>query len=103
MQVQGRGEFVELGHFDKHFVKNTQKRAPQGNVLEFFFLHTLKTIFCMEKLTQRWSQSGPFYSEIRTLFSISKMGRGGLPSPPLVAHLSVVEHVLISLNMPKYC
>ena len=24
--VQGKGVFVELGHFDKHFVKNTRKK-----------------------------------------------------------------------------
>ena len=27
---QGRGGFVELGHFDKHFVKNTRKKGPAG-------------------------------------------------------------------------
>ena len=27
---QDRGGFVELGHFDKHFVKNTQKKDPAG-------------------------------------------------------------------------
>ena len=27
---QGRGGFVELWHFDKHFVKNTQKKDPAG-------------------------------------------------------------------------
>ena len=37
--------FVELGHFDKHFVKHTRKGAPQGKILEFFLLDTLKTTF----------------------------------------------------------
>ena len=37
--------FVELGHFDKHFVKNTKKEAPQRNILEIFLLDTLKTTF----------------------------------------------------------
>ena len=27
---QGRGGFVELAHFDKHFVKNTRKKGPAG-------------------------------------------------------------------------
>ena len=27
---QGRGGFVESGHFDKHFVKNTTKEVPTG-------------------------------------------------------------------------
>ena len=39
---QGRGGFVELGHFDKLFVKNT-KKAPQRKILELFLLDTLKT------------------------------------------------------------
>ena len=27
---QGRGGFVELGHFEKLFVKNTRKKDPAG-------------------------------------------------------------------------
>ena len=27
---------MELGHFEKHFVKNTRKKAPHGKFLEFF-------------------------------------------------------------------
>ena len=39
----GRGGFVELGHFDKHFFTNTRKKVPHGNILEFLFFDTLKT------------------------------------------------------------
>ena len=39
---QGRRDFVKLGHFDKHFVKNLKKRPSREN-LEFFVLDTLKT------------------------------------------------------------
>ena len=42
---QGRGGFVELGHFDKHFVKNTRKKVPPENILEFFLLDSFKTTF----------------------------------------------------------
>ena len=42
---QGRGVFVELEHLGKHFVKNTRKKAPQGKILKFFFLDTLKITF----------------------------------------------------------
>ena len=42
---QGRGGFVELGHFGKLFVKNTQKKDPAGKHLELFPLDTLKTAF----------------------------------------------------------
>ena len=27
---------MELGHFEKHFVKNTRKKARHGKFLEFF-------------------------------------------------------------------
>ena len=40
---QSRGGFVELSYFDKHFFKN--KKAPQGNILEFFLVDTFKTTF----------------------------------------------------------
>ena len=44
------------------------------------------------------------FSKIRTLFSIFKKGRGGLPSPPQLraGEWSVVEYASISLNMHKY-
>ena len=31
---QGRGSFVELGHFNKHFMKNTRKKTPLGKSLK---------------------------------------------------------------------
>ena len=46
---QGRGGFVELGHFHKHFTKNTRKK---GKSLEFFLPDTVKTTFRMKGLTQ---------------------------------------------------
>ena len=39
------GEVLELGYFDKHFVKNTQKSALAGKDFRFFFLDALKTTF----------------------------------------------------------
>ena len=43
----GGWRFVELGHFNKYFVKNTRKKdqTQQRNILEFFFLDILKTTF----------------------------------------------------------
>ena len=52
---------MELEQFNKHFMKNTRKKTPQGKTLEFFLLDTLKTTFRMENLTQRWIQSAPFF------------------------------------------
>ena len=36
---------MELGRFDKDFVKNTRKKVPQGKILELFLIDTLKTTF----------------------------------------------------------
>ena len=73
---QSRRGFVELGSFDKLFFKNTQKKAPQGKILELFLLDTLKTTFWMEDSTQRWTQLGPFFPKVRALFWIFKKGQG---------------------------
>ena len=79
------GEVLELGYFDKHFVKNTQKSALAGKDFRFFFLDALKTTFWKENLTQSWGNN-----------------RGGLPSPPREAAVIVVEYASISLNIPSY-
>ena len=99
---QGKGgrAFVERGHFDKHFVKNTRKRGPQGNILESFLLDTLKTTFWMKNLIQRWTQSGPSFPKSRHFFGFRKrQGRLHLsPSCPLV---NVAEYTSVSLNIPN--
>ena len=44
--LQGRGGFMELDHFDKHFVKNKRKKGPaEKNFGVFFVMYTLKTTF----------------------------------------------------------
>ena len=52
---KGRGGFVELGHFDKPFVKRARKKTSQGKISELCLLDTLKTTFWMEDLTQGWT------------------------------------------------
>ena len=83
----GRGDFVELKHFDKLFVKNTRKKVLQGKVLELFPLDTLKTTFSIEDLTQGWTQLEPFFQNQGTFFRFLKKSKVGLPSAPLVARL----------------
>ena len=36
---------MELDTSDKDFVKTLEKETPQGNILEFFLLDTLKNTF----------------------------------------------------------
>ena len=79
---QGRGGFVDLGHLDKLFVKNTEK-GTTGKNFGAFLLDTLKTTFWMEDSTQGWTQVGPFTPKSGHFFRFSKKGRGGLsPSLP---------------------
>ena len=43
---QSMGGFVELGHFDKYFVKFSRKKGPPGKkIRSFFLLDTLKSAF----------------------------------------------------------
>ena len=41
---KGRGGFVEFGHFDKYFVKNSRKKSRTAKKLGFFLLDTLNPI-----------------------------------------------------------
>ena len=68
---------MELGHFDKHFVKNIQKKR-QGIILEFFLLDTVKTTFRMKFRLKSWA----FFSKIRTLFLIFKKKKKSSEGPP---------------------
>ena len=90
---QGRTGFLEFGHFDQHFVKNTEKKAPQGKVLELFLLDTLKTTFWMENLTQRWIQSGPFFQNQGAFFYFQKRAGEASPPPILVARLHYASFI----------
>ena len=67
----------EVSRFDKHFIKNTRKKAPQGNILEFFLLDTLK----MDTIRAF------FFPKSGQFFRFLKKGRRGFSPPPLVASL----------------
>ena len=38
---QGRGGFLKWGHFDRHLTATQEWKAPQGKILEIFFVDTL--------------------------------------------------------------
>ena len=79
---QRRGSFVELGQFDKFFVKHTKKRAGK-NFEGFSLLDTVKVIFRKEDSTQEWTQLGLFFQNQDTFFDFQKKAGGGLlPQPP---------------------
>ena len=64
-------------------------------------LDTLKTAFLNGKFNPMIDTIGAFLSKIRTLFSILKKGKGGLPLHPSCAPVIVAKYVLMSLNMSK--
>ena len=56
----------------------------------------------MENLTQRWTQSGPFFSKSGHLFQFSKRAGKASPLPLSDTSVSVAEYASMSLSMPKY-
>ena len=83
-------------------LKTQDEKASQGNILEFFLQGTIKTTFWMENLTDRWTQSRPFYPKSRLFFRFSKKDRGELLHlHPSFASVSVTELASISLNIHK--
>ena len=93
--------FMEIGRFDKDSSKTPEKEAPRGNIFELLVLDTLKT-FWMETLTERQTQSGPFFQKIRALFQIFKTGWGDFSSRPYLrasissSILNIFENVWIN-------
>ena len=74
-------------YIPKNRVLNMPER-PQGNILEFLIVDTLKYTFWMANLTQRWTQSGPFFPKSGYFFWFSKRGK--------------VVHLWVWLNMHQY-
>ena len=94
---------MELGHFDKDIVKSTRKRGTAGKHFRVFLpMDTLETTFSVKNLTQRWTESGPFFEKSGHFFQFSQSAGETSPLPPSCAPVSVTEYVSISLNMPKY-
>ena len=81
--------------------KTQEKEVLQGNILEFFFLDTLKTTYQIENLTQKWTQSSFFFENPGTFF-LEKRAEEVFPCPPSCAPVSVAKYASISLNMPQY-
>ena len=82
---QGRGGFVELGHLDKHFVRNTRKKGPARENLWNFFSYYQKYIL-NEKFNPKMDTIWDLFLKIFPLFSIFNT------SSNLVAHLYWFHH-----------
>ena len=58
---------MALRHFDKDFLKKTEKEALQGNILN-------------EKFSPKMATIRAILPKTRTIFSMFKKGMGGVPS-----------------------
>ena len=104
------GILMSLGHFSKHFVKNTKNWGTSGKHLGAFSPTYSQNYIFSGKFNSKVVTIRAFFSKIKTLFSIFKNGRGDLPSSsnfqkwqgraPLF--LRVAEYASVSLNIPKY-
>ena len=56
----------------------------------------------MKNLTQRWTQSGPFFQKSGHFFRFSKRAGETSPITPICASVSVAEYESASLNILKY-
>ena len=95
-RARGRGRFVELGHFDKDFVKNIRKRGPPGKHLGIFS-PSFKTMFWIEKFNLMMDTIKVLLWKIRSFFWFSKKaGR-----PPLIPS-SFTARLWVWLNTHHY-
>ena len=74
------GGFAELGHFDKHFVKNTQKKGSFGNIFGVFFSSILLKLHFEWKIKPKNGHNHDLFFKIWVLLNFLK--RTGKESPP---------------------
>ena len=90
--VSGKVDFLELRHFDKHFVKKSRKKGTAGKNFSVFHPRYSSNYILNEKLNPRKGAIRAFFPKIRASFWFSKKGTGGLPpSLLLVARLIIEE------------
>ena len=89
---QGRGGFLKLRHFDKHFIKKSRKRARREKFWSFFYLRYSENYILNGKYNLRMDTIRAFFSKIRALVLIFKKGQGR----PLFTFSKGYQIILIS-------
>ena len=92
---------MELGHFDKHFIKTQEKKGTQRNILGFFLVDTIKTTFWMEYLKDGHIQ-GISSQNQGTISDLTRTR--GPPRLPFCTctPVNVAKYASLSLNNLKY-
>ena len=65
---QGREVFVEFGHFDKHFIKNTRKEGQAGKNFGIFFPRYSSNYILNGKFNKKMDTIRVFFSKSGHLF-----------------------------------
>ena len=87
---------MELGYFDKHFIKNTR---PHSKTFSSFFPRYSEDYILKGKFNEQVVITKAFFPKLGHFFRFSKKGRGGHPLPPSFVNVSVAEYASISLNI----
>ena len=74
------------------------KRGPAG---KHFGVFSLETIFLIENLTQRWTQSGSFFLKSERCIQFPKRAGKDSPLPQVAPPVSLSEYASISLNISE--
>ena len=94
---QSRGDFVKLGDFDKHFVKNARKKKKNHRETFWsFFSNILLKLHFNEKFNSTMDTISATFFQIRKIFNFQK--RKGETHPPS----SMVAHLWVWLTMHQY-
>ena len=65
---QGRGDFVELGQFDKYFVKNTRKKGLAGKNFRVFSPRYFSKYILNGKYDPKINTTRPFFPKTGHFF-----------------------------------
>ena len=85
---QGRGGFVGLGHFYKHFVRNTREKCSTGKNMDVFSPRYPLNAILIEIFNSKMDTVRAFFIKSGHFFSILTIGqRRPPPHPPLVKRL----------------
>ena len=79
----GRGAFLELWHFEKHFIKNSRTNGQTGKNFGFFLLDKVRDCILNEKFNPKMTKIRTLFLKIRALFSNFQESAGETsPSSP---------------------
>ena len=93
-QARNQKFFKAVGHFNKHFVKNTRKKDPAGQSFVVSSPSYSQNYILSGKFNKRMDKSESFFPKSGHVFRFSKKSREGIPPRSLVARLCPLSGIL---------